>query len=229
MGLFWLDRTFMLLIPAFFLAIYAQSKVKRTYARYSQVRNHSGLTGEQVARRLLDSSGMGDVEIERIEGNLTDHYDPRKRVLRLSEGVYGSQSVAALGIAAHESGHAMQHSQGYVPIKLRAAVVPVASFGSSMAFPLFFIGLIFSSFKVLMDVGIFFFVGAVLFHLVTLPVELNASGRAIKVLSSGGYLVGDELRGARAVLTAAAWTYVAAATMAVTQLLRMLILRNMRD
>ena len=229
MGMFWLDPTFMLLIPAFILAIYAQSKVKRTYARYSQVRNHSGLTGAQVARRLLDSSGLGDVEIERIEGNLTDHYDPRKRALRLSEGVYGSQSVAALGIAAHESGHAMQHSQGYVPIKLRAAVVPVASFGSSMAFPLFFIGLIFSSFKVLMDVGIFFFVGAVLFHLVTLPVELNASGRAIKVLSSGGYLVGDELRGARAVLTAAAWTYVAAATMAVTQLVRMLILRNMRD
>jgi len=225
---FW-DPTFIIIIPALILAFYAQSKVRSTYARYSQVRNHSGMTGAQVARRLLDASGLGDVEIEKVEGNLTDHYDPRKRILRLSEGVHSSPSVAAIGIAAHETGHAMQDGQGYMPLKIRATFVPVASLGSTLAFPLFFIGLIIPSFKILMDVGIFFFAGAVLFHLVTLPVELNASGRAIRSLSSGGYLVGDEATGARAVLTAAAWTYVAAATMAITQLLRLLILRNMRD
>ena len=225
---FW-DPTFILIIPALILAFYAQSKVRRTYAHYSQVRNHKGLTGAQVARRLLDSAGLGDVDIQKVEGNLTDHYDPRKRVLRLSEGVHSSPSVAAIGIAAHETGHAMQHSDGYAPLKLRAAFVPVASLGSGLAFPLFLIGFIFTSFRVLMDVGIIFFAAAVLFHLVTLPVEYNASNRAIKTLSSGGYLVGDEIQGAKAVLSAAAWTYVAAATMAITQLLRLLILRGMRD
>jgi len=225
---FW-DPTFIIIIPALILAFYAQSKVRSTYARYSQVRSHSGMTGAQVARRLLDASGLGDVEIEKVEGNLTDHYDPRKRILRLSEGVHSSPSVAAIGIAAHESGHAMQDGQGYLPLKIRASFVPVASLGSTLAFPLFFIGLIIPSVKILMDVGIFFFAGAVLFHLVTLPVEFNASSRAIRSLSSGGYLVSEETHAAKAVLTAAAWTYVAAATMAITQLLRLLILRNMRD
>jgi Zn-dependent membrane protease YugP len=187
------------------------------------------MTGAQVARRLLDANGLGDVEVEKVEGNLTDHYDPRKRILRLSEGVYGSQSVAALGIAAHETGHAMQHGQGYLPLTVRASFVPVANLGSTLAFPLFLVGFIFTSFKVLMDVGIIFFAGAVLFHLITLPVELNASSRAITSLANGGYLVGEETRSAKAVLSAAAWTYIAAATMALTQLLRLLILRGMRD
>jgi Zn-dependent membrane protease YugP len=225
---FW-DPTFILIIPALILAFYAQSKVRSTYARYSEVRNHHGFTGAQVARRLLDSAGLSDVEVEKIPGELTDHYDPRKKVLRLSEGVYSSQSVAAIGIAAHETGHAMQDGKGYMPLKIRATFVPVASLGSTLAFPLFFVGFIFTSFRVLMDVGIFFFAGAVLFHLVTLPVELNASSRAIKTLADGGYLVGEETHSARAVLNAAAWTYVAAATMAVMQLLRLLILRGSRD
>jgi Zn-dependent membrane protease YugP len=225
---FW-DPTFILILPALGLAIYAQSKVKSTYRRYSQVRNHRGWTGAQVARRLLDAAALSDVKVEKEEGNLTDHYDPRSRVLRLSEGVHSSQSVAAVGIAAHETGHAMQHAKGYAPLQIRAAFVPVANLGTTLAFPLFLIGFIFTSFNVLMDVGIIFFAGAVLFHLITLPVELNASGRAMRLLSSGGYLVGEELKAAKAVLSAAAWTYIAAATMALTQLLRLLILRGMRD
>jgi len=225
---FW-DPTFIMIIPALILAFYAQTKVRSTYAKFSQVRNHRGLTGAQVARHLLDSAGLSDVEVEKVPGELTDHYDPRKKILRLSEGVYGSQSVAAVGIAAHETGHAMQDGKGYMPLKIRATFVPVASLGSTLAFPLFFVGFIFSSFRVLMDVGIIFFAGAVLFHLVTLPVEFNASNRAIKTLADGGYLVGEETRSARAVLNAAAWTYVAAATMAIMQLLRLLILRGSRD
>ena len=226
--------TYVLIIPALILAFYAQTKVRSAYAKFSQVRNQRGLTGAQVARHLLDSAGLSDVEVEKVPGELTDHYDPRKKVLRLSEGVYGSPSVAAVGIAAHETGHAMQDGQGYLPLKIRASFVPVASIGSTLAFPLFFIGLIFSTsssfhLKWLMDVGILFFSGAVLFHLVTLPVEFNASHRAIKTLADGGYLVGEEAHSAKAVLNAAAWTYVAAATMAVMQLLQLLILRGSRD
>jgi Zn-dependent membrane protease YugP len=226
-----LDPTFFLLIPAFILALYAQSKVRGTFNRYSRVRASRGMTGEEVARSLLNMRGLGDVPVEKSKGRLSDHYDPRKRVLRLSEGVFDSDSVAALGVAAHETGHALQHADAYGPLALRSNLVPVANIGSWVAFPLFFIGFFVGSHtgSVLMDVGIIFFAGAVVLTVVTLPVEFNASSRAMALLREGGYLTEQELPHARAVLNAAAWTYVAAATMAVSQLVRLLILRNARD
>jgi uncharacterized protein len=226
-----LDPTFFLLIPAFLLALYAQSKVRGTFNRYSRVRATRGMTGEEVARSLLNMRGLGDVPVEKSKGMLSDHYDPRKRILRLSEGVFDSDSVAALGVATHETGHALQHADAYGPLALRSNLVPVANIGSWMAFPLFFIGFFIGSHtgSVLMDVGIIFFAGAVVLTLVTLPVEFNASSRALVLLREGGYLTEQELPHARAVLNAAAWTYVAAATMAVSQLVRLLILRNARD
>jgi len=223
---FW-DSTMILLIPAIALAIYAQSKVRGAYAKYSQVLSRRGMTGAQAARSMLDRNGMSDVNIEMAPGVLTDHYDPRGRVMRLSEGVYRSSSLAALGIAAHETGHAVQHNSGYYPLALRNGFVPVASFGSKAAFPLFLIGLIFHT-GWMLDLGIILFAAAVAFHLVTLPVELNASRRAIRMLAGEGYLTDDEVEPARSVLNAAAWTYVAAAAMAVMQLLRMLMLRDRR-
>ena len=228
--MFFFDPTFILLIPAFILAIYAQSKVKSTFARYSQVRSLRGLTGEEVSRAILDMRGLGEVKVEPVKGNLSDHYDPRKKILRLSEPVHGSDSVAALGVAAHEAGHALQHADNYGPLMLRSSIVPVVSFGSWTAFPLFFIGFLFASnLAWLMDVGIIFFSGAVALSLITLPVEFNASSRALALLQEGGYLNEKEIPHARKVLNAAAWTYVAAATMAITQLVRLLILRGMRD
>jgi len=227
--MFMFDWTFVLLLPALAFAIWAQSKVRGTYQKYSQVRSRANITGAQAARRILDSQGLTDVKVEQVAGQLTDHYDPRKRVLRLSEAVYGSPSLAALGVAAHETGHALQHKFNYAPLKLRSGLVPVAQFGTWLAFPLFFIGFIIPSVNWMMDLGILFFAGAVAFSLVTLPVEYNASSRAIKVLSSGGYLAPDETDGARKVLSAAAWTYVAAATMAILQLLRLILLRGARD
>ncbi|MBM3324816.1 MAG: zinc metallopeptidase [Calditrichaeota bacterium] len=226
---FMFDPTFIILIPALVLAIWAQTKVRSTYQKFSQVRNRANLTGAQVARRILDSQGLSDIKVEPVEGELTDHYDPRKRVVRLSEGVYNSPSLAALGVAAHETGHALQHKFQYAPMTVRAGFVPVAQFGSTLAIPLFLIGLFIPSISWMMDLGILFFAGAVLFHLVTLPVEFNATGRAIKILSGGGYLAPDETDGARRVLSAAAWTYVAAATMALLQLLRLILLRGSRD
>lgn len=230
MPFFFFDYTFFLLIPAMILAFYAQSKVKKTFAKYSRVKNTSGLTGAQVARMILDRQMLNDVPVNKVKGNLTDHYHPRKRELFLSDVVYGSSSVAALGVAAHESGHAVQHKEAYMPLKIRNVFFPVASFGSNLAFPLFLIGFIFStSIGWLMDVGIIFFSAAVAFHLVTLPVELDASARAIAFLKGSGLLRGEEVTHARKVLNAAAWTYVAAATMAITQLIRLLILRSARD
>lgn len=223
------DWTFVLLLPALAFAIWAQTKVRGTYKKYSRVKSRASITGAQAARRILDSQGLTDVKVEQVAGKLTDHYDPRKRVLRLSEGVYGSPSLAALGVAAHETGHALQHKFDYAPLKLRSGLVPVAQFGTWLAFPLFFIGFIIPSVNWMMDLGILFFAGAVAFSLVTLPVEYNASARAIKILSSGGYLAPDETDGARKVLSAAAWTYVAAATMAVLQLLRLILLRGARN
>jgi uncharacterized protein len=226
-----LDPTFFLLIPAFILALYAQSKVRSTFNRYSRLRSSRGMTGEEVARSLLNMRGLGDVPVEKSKGMLSDHYDPRKRVLRLSEGVFDSDSVAALGVAAHETGHALQHADAYGPLALRSNLVPVANIGSWVAFPLFFIGFFIGSHtgSVMMDIGIVFFSGAVVLTMVTLPVEFNASSRALVLLREGGYLTEQELPHARAVLNAAAWTYVAAATMAVSQLVRLLILRNARD
>lgn len=225
---FFFDWTFLLLIPALGLALYAQAKVKGTYNKYSRVPSRRGLRGDQVARYLLDHSGLGHIRVERVGGRLSDHYDPRKKVLKLSEGVYDSNSVAALGIAAHEAGHAIQHGLGYSPLVLRNNIVPVANFGTTLAFPLFLMGFFFRI-PMFMDIGIVFYSLAVLFHVVTLPVELNASQRALTLLSSEGYLDRDELGSAKKVLTAAAWTYVAAATMAAVQLLRLIILRGSRD
>ncbi len=227
---FW-DYTFFLLIPPLLLAFYAQAKVKNTYTKYSRVFASSGMSGARMAQEILNLGGAGDVKIERTPGKLSDHYDPRKRALRLSEGVYSSDSIAALGIAAHEAGHALQHHTGYAPLHLRNAIYPVASIGSTLAFPLFFIGFLFSSKgpSILMDIGILLFTGAVVFSVLTLPVEFNASKRAVALLGERGYLRGPELDGARRVLSAAALTYVASTAMAAMQLLRMFLLRSSRD
>ena len=227
---FW-DYTFFLLIPAFILAVYAQQKVKSTYSRYSPMMASSRISAAEVAQQILSTSGAGEVKIERARGRLTDHYDPRKRVLRLSEGVYNSNSLAALGIAAHEAGHAVQHHSGYFPLHIRNSIYPVANLGSTLAFPLFFIGFIFSQngSKLLMDLGILLFTGAVLFTVLTLPVEFNASRRALVLLKEGRYLDDKEIVGARRVLSAAALTYVAATAVAVLQLLRLFLLRSSRD
>ncbi len=214
----------LLLIPGIILSLYAQFKVKSTYRQYSQKQAASGFTGAQASRRLLDQAGLTDIAIEEIPGEITDHYDPRDRVLRLSQGVARSNSLAALGIAAHETGHAIQDSKGYVPMKIRSAVVPAASFGSSLGPMIFFAGLIFSTFRPLMTIGIVLFTAAVAFQIVTLPVEFDASSRAMALLQSNGLVVQGEAKGARKVLTAAALTYVAAALMAILSLVRMIII-----
>lgn len=227
---FW-DHTIFLIIVPLVLALYAQARVKSTYAKFSRVRAGSGLTGADVAYRILQAGGAGAVPVEKTQGQLTDHYDPRKKVLRLSEGVYDGSSVAALGIAAHEAGHALQHATGYAPLGLRNAIFPVANIGSTLAFPLFFIGFLMSNKgpSILMDIGILLFCGAVLFSVITLPVEFDASKRAVALLGDRGFLSGQELEGARKVLSAAALTYVASMAMAIMQLVRMLILRDSRD
>jgi Zn-dependent membrane protease YugP len=225
------DSTFILLIPAVVLALFAQARVRGTYARYSKVMAQSGMTGAEAARSLLNSGGAGDVPVERIPGQLTDNYDPRKKVLRLSEGVYDGRSLAALGIAAHETGHALQHHNRYAPLQFRNGFFPVANIGSTLALPLFIIGLLTSSRgpSILMDIGILLFTAAVLFSVVTLPVEFNASKRAVHILETQGLLNGQEIAGARKVLSAAALTYVAATAMAILQLVRLLMIRGSRD
>ena len=225
------DPTFLLVIPALILAFYAQARVKGAYRKYSQVYASSRLTGAQVAHQLLQAAGAGDIVIEKQPGELTDHYDPRKRVLRLSQGVHDSASIAALGIAAHETGHAIQHRAHYQPMALRSLIYPVASLGSTLAFPLFFAGFIFSrgGANILMDIGILLFTGAVAFSVVTLPVEFNASKRALVLLEERRFLTPDEMVGARKVLGAAALTYVASTAMAAMQLLRLVLLRQSRD
>jgi len=225
------DTTFLILIPAIILALYAQARVKGTYARYAKVMARSGVTGAQAARSLLNSGGAGDVSVDMIQGQLTDNYDPRTKVLHLSGEVYDGRSLASLGIAAHECGHALQHQAHYAPLQLRNGFFPVANLGSMLAFPLFFIGLLTSSRgpSILMDLGILLFVAAVLFSVVTLPVEFDASKRAISILRTQGLLDGQEIEGARKVLSAAALTYVAATAMAILQLVRLLLIRNSRD
>jgi uncharacterized protein len=229
--MFYWDYTMFLILPALALALYAQAKVRGAYSKYGRVFASSRITGAEAARRILQTGGAGEVAVEKVAGQLTDHYDPGKRVLRLSEGVYGSTSIAALGIAAHEAGHALQHATGFAPLALRNAISPVASIGSTLAFPLFFIGFLMSSKgpSVLMDIGILLFAGAVVFSVITLPVEFNASKRAMALLGERGFLVGTEIDGARKVLSAAALTYVASTAMAVMQLLRMFLMRSSRD
>lgn len=227
---FW-DYTFFFLIPPLLLALYAQAKVRSTYAKFSRQYASSRISAAEAAHQILQTGGAGEVPVEKVPGQLTDHYDPRKKILRLSEGVFGSNSIAALGIAAHEAGHALQHQTGYAPMHLRSLVYPVASLGSTLAFPLFFIGFIMSKRgpNILMDLGILLFSGAVIFSFVTLPVEFNASRRALTLLEERRFLNPDELVGARKVLSAAALTYVASTAMAAMQLLRMFFLRQSRD
>jgi len=227
---FW-DYTYLLIIPPLLLAFYAQARVRGTYVKYSKVGASSGVSGAQMAREILNIGGAGHVPVEETPGQLSDHYDPRKKVLRLSAGVYEGNSIAALGIAAHEAGHALQHHTGYAPLHLRNGIYPVASFGSALAFPIFLIGFFMSQKgpSILMDIGILLFTGAVLFSVLTLPVEFNASKRAMALLGDRGYLKGQELDGARRVLSAAALTYVASTAMAAMQLFRMFLIRQSRD
>ena len=221
---FW-DPTMVLLVPCIILAVYAQFKVRSAYSRFSQVASAAGLSGVETARRLLKQNGIYDVAVEEVGGNLSDHYDPRDKVVRLSSGIYHGHHLAGLAIAAHEVGHAIQHAYGYFPLHLRHTILPVANLGSTLAFPLLLAGFFFQV-PALMDIGILFFAAAVVFQIITLPVEFNASSRAMTLLVDGRYLAADEGRLARKVLNAAALTYVAATAMALMQLLRLLILRG---
>ncbi|ATW24695.1 zinc metallopeptidase [Candidatus Formimonas warabiya] len=222
---FW-DPTFVLLIPGIIIAAWAQMKVSSTFDKYYRVRAVSGVTAAQAARRILNQKGLDDVTVEVIPGKLSDHYDPRAKALRLSEQVYHSSSLAAIGVAAHEAGHAMQHDEGYVPLSIRASLVPVAQFGSSAAWILLLLGLLLG-FPGLAQIGVYAFAGVVLFQLVTLPVEYNASSRALALLEGGGYLSREEIPQTKKVLDAAALTYVAAALMGILQLIRLLVISGM--
>lgn len=215
-------------VPALIFSLYAQFKVKSTFNKYSRVRNMSGMTGADIARMILERNGLSDVRVESVAGNLTDHYDPRTKVVRLSQSVYGSNSVAAIGVAAHETGHAIQHSVKYAPLVLRSTMVPVANIGSSLGFPLAIAGLVFS-WPFLVNLGIVLFALAVGFYLITLPVEFNASSRAIRTIEDTGILNYDEIDPAKKVLSAAAMTYVAAAAVAIGNLLRLILLSRRRN
>ena len=228
---FYFDSTYILIIIGAILCLLASAKVRSTYSRYQRVRSASGLTGREAAERILYYSGIQDVRVEHVAGNLTDHYDPRSKVLRLSDTTYGSPSVAAVGVAAHECGHAIQHARGYAPLSFRSALVPLANFGSTIAWPLIILGFHFNnqSSQLFINIGILAFSLAVLFQIVTLPVEFNASGRALRILSETGMLQSEELSMTRKVLSAAALTYVASAAAAILQLLRLILLANRRE
>lgn len=221
---YYFDPTYLLIIIGVILSLLASARLKSTYAKYSRVRSRTGMTGAQVAERLLHAEGIYDVRIEHISGNLTDHYSPKEKVLRLSDGVYNSTSVAAIGVAAHECGHAVQHKENYVPLKIRGSMVPAVNIGAQLSWPLIFIGIIFGSVGFLVQLGIILFSLTVLFQLVTLPVEFNASSRALKALERHNILYSEEAKSTRKVLKAAALTYVAAAAASILQLLRLLLL-----
>ena len=224
------DPTYFLVLIGVVLSLVASARVKSTFNRYSQMRNSRGMTGAQAAEQVLHGAGIYDVRIEHVRGNLTDHYDPRSKVLRLSDSVYGQTSVAAVGVAAHECGHAIQHAKGYAPLRFRNVLVPVANFGAKIAWPLILIGLLINSESswLLMQAGIIAFSLAVLFQVVTLPVEFNASNKAIRVLADRGIMFGEEIVAAKKVLSAAALTYVAGAASSILQLLRLIILTGGR-
>ena len=224
------DYTYLVFVlPALLIALVAQIKVKTTFHKYAKVMNARGLSGAEVAAKILSSNGVLDVAVQRVSGNLTDHFDPTARVIRLSQSVYDSHSVAAVGVAAHEAGHALQYAEDYFPIRLRAAIIPVTKVGSALSWPLIILGLVFS-FGLLVNLGIILFSVVTLFQLVTLPVEFNASRCALNILQQQGILAPEELGGARKVLTAAAMTYVAALLVSVMQLLRLIALfSNRRD
>ena len=228
-GYYYYDPTYMLIVISALISLFAQFLVNYRFSKYSRVRSRSGVTGAQAAERILQSQGIYDVAIQRVSGKLTDHYDPRNKTLNLSDAVYASTSVAAVGVAAHECGHAIQHARGYAPLSFRSALVPVANIGSQLSWLFIILGIFFGGSHTLIMIGILMFSAAVLFQLVTLPVEFNASGRALKLLSETGILQKDEVSDTRKVLSAAALTYVAAATTAVLQLLRLLRLFGGND
>lgn len=216
---------FGILIPALIISFWAQMKINSTFERYSRVHSMNGYTGAQVARMLLDDSGLYDVPVEVISGRLSDHYDPSHRLLRLSHDVFYGTSVASIGVAAHETGHALQHNLNYAPLTIRNSIVPIVNLSSNLSWGLFFIGIVLS-WANLINLGIILFSAVVIFQLITLPVEFNASKRALVILKNKAILQGDEINGAKSVLDAAAMTYVAAALMAVSQLLRLILISN---
>jgi len=221
--MYWFDYTMILLIPGIIVSIWAQSKVQSTFKQYARVSSSNNYTAFQVARALLDANNLSDVTIEQVRGNLTDHYDPRSKVLRLSQTVYNSTSIASIGVAAHEVGHAIQDVEEYMPMKIRSLIVPVASFGNYASWIILVIGLLMGSFDIA-SIGVALFLAVVIFQLVTLPVEYNASSRAVLALENGGYLTRDEIPKAKKVLNAAALTYVAALLMSILTLLRFILL-----
>lgn len=225
--MYWYDSTYILVIIAFALSLFASMGVNATFARYKKIGSSRGMTGAEAARKILDDNGLYNVGVEHISGNLNDHFDPRSNVIRLSDATYSDSSVAAIGVAAHEAGHAVQHAVGYVPIKVRNAIVPVVNISTQLSMPLFFIGLLLNMMGLAM-VGVVLFSAALVFQLVTLPVEFDASHRALKILSASGMLSESEVGGARKVLGAAAMTYVAAAAATALQLARLLLLVNRR-
>ena len=227
---YYFDPTYILVVVGAVICLIASARVNTTFNKYNRVRSMSGMTGAQAAEHILHTAGIYDVSVQHISGNLTDHYDPRNKVLRLSDSTYGSSSVAAVGVAAHECGHAIQHQKDYAPLSIRSAIVPLANFGSFLAWPLIVIGLFITSStgSLLINIGILCFSLAVLFQLVTLPVEFNASSRAVRILGETGILAQEELKGTKKVLKAAALTYVAGAAASILQLLRLVLLAGRR-
>ena len=230
MGYYYWDPTYILVVIGAVICMIASARVKGTFNKYSQLRSMSGMNGAQVAQRVLQAAGIYDVQVRHVSGSLTDDYDPRTKTVNLSDPVYNATSVAALGVAAHECGHAIQHAKSYAPLSIRSALVPIANFGSMLAWPVILIGLLFNtrSSGLIIDIGILLFSAAVLFQLVTLPVEFDASRRALVMLRTQGILADDELRYTRRVLKSAALTYVASAAAAILQLLRIILITNGR-
>lgn len=230
MGYYYWDPTYILVVIGAVICMIASARVKGTFNKYSQLRSMSGMNGAQVAQRVLQAAGIYDVQVRHVSGSMTDHYDPRTKTVNLSDPVYNATSVAALGVAAHECGHAIQHAKSYAPLSIRSALVPIANFGSMLAWPVILIGLFFNtrSSGLIIDIGILLFSAAVLFQLVTLPVEFDASRRALVMLRTQGILADDELKYTRRVLKSAALTYVASAAAAILQLLRIILITNGR-
>lgn len=230
MGYYYWDPTYILVVIGAVICMIASARVKGTFNKYSQLRSMSGMNGAQVAQRVLQAAGIYDVQVRHVSGSLTDHYDPRTKTVNLSDPVYNATSVAALGVAAHECGHAIQHAKNYAPLSIRSALVPIANFGSMLAWPVILIGLLFNtrSSGLIIDIGILLFSAAVLFQLVTLPVEFDASRRALVMLRTQGILADDELKYTRRVLKSAALTYVASVAAAILQLLRIILITNGR-
>ena len=229
MYLYGIDIYYIILVlPALVFSMWAQAKVNSTFNRYSKQRTYSGMTGYEAARRILAANGLYHVNVERVSGNLTDHYDPKTNVIRLSDSVFGSNSVAAVGVAAHEAGHAVQYAQNYAPIKLRAAIIPVTNIGSTLSVPLVLLGFLMGA-QPLVNIGLLLFATVAVFQLVTLPVEFNASRRAVNALEMGGTMADEEINGVKKVLSAAAMTYVAALAVSVANLLRLVLRFGGRD